>query len=166
MVHTDLGHGQVLIDGQFVSQKVSQVVQAMAEYDPRISVAWVPPGERVPGVAAFKIIYTPDDGNEPYVMFHVKDESEFDERQLARIIANDSSKRGGASISDFEAYEKALMRVKHQEWLDRLEEAGEIAKAVLASNKDTYKVNENLTIKEGIPFNYNDIDYHNGLKRL
>ncbi len=165
MVHSDLGHGQVLIDGQFVSQKVSQVVEAMREYDPRISVQWVPPSERVPGVAAYKVIYTPDDGD-AYVMFHVKDDDEFDERQLARIIANDSSKRGGVALTDYEAWEKAKMRVAHQEYLDKLEEAAEIAQSVLSSSKDTYKVNEHLTIKEGIPFNYNDIDYHNGLKRL
>ncbi len=157
MVHSDLGHGHVLIDGQFVSQKISQIVQAMVEYDPRISVDWIPPEARVPGVAAFKVKYRPDNGDE-YVMFHVKDEDEFDERQLARIIANDSSKRGGVALSDFEAYEAAVMRTRHQEWLDKMEEAQEIAKAVLATNKDTYKVNEHLTIKEGIPFNYNHID--------
>lgn len=147
----DLMHGHVVIDGQFVSQKISRIVEAIRDYSPELEVKWVPPLDRSPDQAAFAIIHNPPGGNS-YVIFHVKTEDEFDERVLQRIIHNDG-RSGHASRSEFEAWEQAQMLLKKQEYLDRMEEAQDIAKHVFQSHKNTYVVDKDLVIKEGIPFN-------------
>jgi hypothetical protein len=143
---------QLYIDGQFVSERIAQVVQAIREYSIELDVEWCPPGQRRPDQAAFKIIHRPA-GGEPYVIFHVKTEEEFDARVLKRIIAGDQ-RNGELTMSEVEAAEEAAKRVAHQRFLDEMEEAHEIAHAVMKSNKSTYKVNKNLTIKDYLPGNH------------
>lgn len=147
----DLLHGHVVIDGQFVSQKVSRIVEAIHDYEPTLEVKWVPPLERSPGQAAFAIMHNPPD-REPYVVFHVQTEDEFDERVLQRIIHNDG-RNGHVTVSAYEAWEQTKRLLAKQEYLDRMEEAQDIAKHVFQSHKNTYVVNKDLTIKDGIPFN-------------
>lgn len=137
---------QIVVDGQFVSERVSQVVQAIKDYSPDIDVEWVPFSARRPGQAAFKIIHKPL-GGIPYTIFHVKDESEFDARVLKRIIMGDQ-RNGEASIGEIEASEEAAKRVAHQRWLDGLEEQHEMAHAVMKSNKSTYKLRKDLIISD------------------
>lgn len=144
-----------VIDGQFVSQKVRQVVDAIREYDPEIIVQYVPVGARTPGQAAYRIVHMPM-GHEPYVMFTVRRDEDMDSRILAKIIANDARYGGGTTLSEFEAWEAAQQAVERQKQLDAIEEMNDIAYHVLKTNKNTYKVNENLTIKDGIPFNAKD----------
>ena len=143
---------QIFIDGQFVSERISQVVQAIREYNIELDVEYVPLSERRPDQAAFRVMHRPD-GGEPYVIFHVKDESEFDARVLKRIMVGDQS-RGQVMYSELEAAEEAAKRVAHQRFMDEMEEANEIAHAVLNSNKSTYKVNDRLTIKDYLPGNH------------
>ena len=142
-----------VIDGQFVSQRISQVVQAIKEYDPDIEVQWIPVSEREPGQAAFRLMYFPKDGTPPYIMFHVKTEDEFDARVLKKIMVNDQARSGKLTIDEFEAAERAQAAVAKQAYLDALEEQHDIAYHVLKSHKNTYKINDNLIIKDGIPFN-------------
>lgn len=143
---------QIYLDGQFVSERISQVVQAIREYSPELDVEWCPPNLRQLGQAAFKIIHRPD-GGAPYVIFHVNTEEEFDARVLKRIIAGDQ-RNGQTTYSDLEAAEEAAKRVAHQRWVDELEEAHEIAQAVMKSNKSTYKVSDDLIIKDYLPGNH------------
>ena len=155
---------QVVIEGQFVSEKASQVVQAIAEYDERIIVGYIPREARFEDDSpAYRLIYEPDDGREPYIMFHVE-EDEFDERVLARIIANDQTKNG-QTISDLEAYEKSLMRVHHEKYLDSLEEAKDIAVKVLSTRKHKYVIDKDLVIEDGIPHNAAHLDEGTGLPK-
>lgn len=143
---------QLYIDGQFVSERISQVVQAIREYSPELDVEWCPPNKRKPGQAAFKVMHKPF-GGEPYVIFHVKTEAEFDARVLKRIIAGDQ-RNGQVTYNEIEAAEEAAKRVAHQRFLDEMEEANEIAHAIMKSNKSTYKVNDQLTIKDYLPGNH------------
>ena len=140
-----------VIDGQFVSQRVSQVVEAIREYDPCIEVQWVPVSVREEGQAAFRLIYNPPN-DVPYVMWHVKTEEEFDHRVLQKIMVNDQ-KNGQHSYDEFEAAMNAKERIAKQAWLDSLEEQHELAASILKSRKSSYKVNDDLIIKDGIPFN-------------
>ena len=133
-------------EGQLLSQKVAAVVEAIHEYCPEIEVQWIPQAQRKPDDAAFRLVHNPKDGM-PYVMFHVKTEDEFDARVLKKVIMGDQ--RFGANIvSEIEASEQAARRVAHQKFLNQLEEANEIAASVIKSNKDTYKVNDNLVISQ------------------
>lgn len=134
------------VDGHFVSQRISQVVQAIKEYANDVEVQWIPPGDRAEGDSAFRLVHCPE-GREPYVIFHVKTEEEFDARVLKQLIMGDQ-RLGEASISEIEASELAAKRVAHQRFLDQMQEANELASSVFRSNKDTYKVNDNLIISQ------------------
>lgn len=147
-----LHNSHKMIDGRFVSAKHSQLVQAIKEYEPELEVKWIPPEHRTEGEAAFAIVHDAP-GNAPYVLFYVKTEEEFDERVLARIIYNDQRATGGQQYTELEAAEQAVKRMEQQEFLDMLEEQSDIAAHVIRSPLNTYKVNDNLVIKDGIPFN-------------
>lgn len=153
-----LENSHILVDGIFVNQKVHRVVQAIKEYEPRLDVEWIPQGRRQnengDPLPAFKVIYN-DPSSGPLILFFVKDEDEFDERVLARIIHNDQ-RNGSVTYSELEAWEAARKRLQHQEFLDALEEGNDIAWRVMRSPLNTYKVNDNLIIKDGIPHNVAD----------
>jgi len=136
-------------DGQFVSQRVAQVVQAIKEYAPEIEVQWVPLAQRTPDVAAFRLVHHPH-GGEPYTIFHVKSEDEFDARVLKRLMMGDQ-RNGALNIGEIEASEAAAAAVAKQRWMDEMGEANEMAAAVLRSNKETYKINDNLIIHQSKP---------------
>lgn len=141
----------IVVDGQFVSQRISQIVQAIQEYSPELSVEWIPPGARTTDQPAFRIIHTPP-GGQPYPIFHVKTEEEFNESILKRIIAGDS-RNGTPQYSELEAWETAQNLLKRQKFLDAMEEANDVAHHILKSPKNTYKVSDDLVVKDGIPFN-------------
>lgn len=147
----DLGSNYSIIDGQLVSDKIERVVLAIKEYEPRIEVRWLPDRGRHPNQPAFKIIYHDDDGDE-FILFHVMTEEEFDARVLQRIMANDQ-RNGQHTLNEFEAWEQAQQAVARQQQLDEFEATADIVAHVLKSSKNTYKINDNLIIKEGIPFN-------------
>jgi hypothetical protein len=151
----DLHKGHVVVDGQFVNADVHRVVQAITDYEPELEVKWIPPGQRGENEPAFSIWHNAP-GNKPYILFYVQDESEFDMRQLQRIIYNDQRATGAQSYSELEALETAQKLVQEQEWLDKMEEASDIAAHILKTPLNTYKVNDNLVIKSDIPFNAAD----------
>jgi hypothetical protein len=138
--------GATVVDGHFVSQRVSQIIHAIQEYSPELSVEWVPPGARTSDQAAFKIIHTPF-GGKPYAIFHVKTEDQFDATVLKRIIAGDQ-RNSKLAFSEVEAAEQAAKLIAEQRVQDEMEEAHELAASILNSNKSTYKVNDNLVISD------------------
>lgn len=142
----------VVDDTSFVPEKIVQVIQAIRDYNHELDVEWIPPRNRKPGEAAFRIMHKPL-GKEPYTIFHVKTEEEFDTRVLMRIIHGDASVNGRPHYSELEAAEEAAKRVAHQIWLDQIEEKNEMAHALLKSDKSVYKFNDDLIFREGTPGN-------------
>lgn len=157
-------NGQVIVDGQFTSAKAQRVIAAIKEYDPHIEVGWIPPparrvdeqGNKEP---AFRISME-EPGKEPYVIFYVKDEDEFDIRVLFRIIQGDQ-RVNKVSISDIEAREQALKLIARQHWLEQLEAMNDIAFHAFKSPLHDYKINKDFRIKEGIPYNAAHLDDRN-----
>lgn len=148
---TKLANAHVMQGGHLVSAEISRVIEAIRQYEPELDVEWVPPAARREGQAAFAIVHRPR-GGEEYILFFVKDESEFDERVLRRIIYNDQ--RSGKQVySEFAAAERARELVQKQKHADELEQAADVAAHILRSRKNTYKVDDDLIIKDGIPFN-------------
>jgi len=135
-----------VIDGQFVNTKVSQVVQAIKEYEPEIEVQFIPVGARTEGQAAYRLVHHPKN-REPYVMFTVRRDEDFDERILQKIIMNDQ-RHGQVTLSEIEAFEAAKMGVERQAYLDKLEEAHDIAYHVMKSPLNVYKVDKDTTIRD------------------
>lgn len=146
--------GYTIQDGQLVSDRVQRIIEAIRDYDPSLDVVWIPDRQaRAEGIPQFKVIHHQDDGFD-FILFHVKDEEEFDERVLLRIIQNDQRKNP-VTLSEFEAWEQTKKLMERQLYLDALEEVTDIAAKVFASHKNTYKVNDEVTVKDGIPFNAN-----------
>lgn len=142
-----------MIEGQFVSTKASQVVEAIRDhYGDEIQVAWVPPAERNEGEAAYAIIHTPNNLQE-MILFYVQNDEDFDERVLMRILANDQDRNGQKKYSELEAFEKTQALIKKQIWLDELEMMQDITVSAIKSPLNDYRVNENLRFKDGIPHN-------------
>jgi hypothetical protein len=143
----------VAVDGSnIVSEKIVQVIQAIRDYNHELDVEWIPKAARQPGDAAFRIIHKPL-GKEPYVIFHVKTEEEFDTRVLKRIIWNDASVNGMPRYNEIEAAEEAAKRVAHQIWLDELQEKSEMAHALMKTKKTVYKFSDDLIFHEDKPGN-------------
>lgn len=142
----------IIIDGRLVSERVSRVVEAIHEYsNGEIEVQYLPEGARNSEQAAFILYHNAPNGDR-YAIFSVQTEAEFDERVLQKLIAGDQ-RRGKVGLSDYEAWEAAQQLVAKQKELDALEEMHDIVAHIIATKKNTYKVNDNLIIKEGIPFN-------------
>lgn len=142
---------QIVIDGQFVSERISQIVEAIRDYSPDLDVEYIPANVRRPDQAAFRIIHKPEDGL-PYVIFHVSTEDEFDARVLKRIIAGDQ-RNEELTYSDVEAADLAAALIIKQKADDAREEAIDKMYAVFKSPLHTYKLDKDTIIKEGIPFN-------------
>jgi hypothetical protein len=142
----DLTQSHVFVDGQLVNNKVANLTLAIKDYCAELEVKWIPPAAREPGQAAYAIIHDAP-GNAPYVMFYVKNDEDFDERVLAKIIANDQ-RNGVKTMSDLESWETAQALVQKQAFLDKMEEANDIAKHVLRTHKNTYRVTKDLVIKD------------------
>lgn len=147
----------VVVGDHFVSAKVSQIVEAIHEYEPNIEVQFIPetarnvPGQRV--LPAFKLVYHDPNGPD-MILFHVEDESKFDIRVLQRIIMNDMRHKDSTKLkTDYEAWEESQRLIERQKHLDLIEEAADIAAHVLKSPLNDYRVNKDLRIKEGIPYN-------------
>ena len=136
----------VVINGHFVSQRISQIVQAISEYSPELSVEYIPEGARLKGDAAFRIVHTPP-GKDPYIIFHVKKEEDFDASVLKRIIAGDQRNKK-VQYSDVEAAEQAAKLIAEQRVADELEEMHELAASIIKSPKSTYKVSKDLIISD------------------
>lgn len=142
----DLTQSHVFVDGHLVSAKAQRVVQAIKDYEPELEVKWVPPAARTEGQAAYAIWHNPM-GHPSYVLFYVQKDEDFDERVLAKIIANDQ-RNGKQNYSDFEAWEQTNKLLEKQEYLDKMEEAKDIARFVAKTHLNTIKINDNLTIRD------------------
>lgn len=143
--------GYTIMDGQLISDRVQRIVMAIHDYEPNIRVDWIPDRQaKAQNVNQFQIVYAPV-GEPEFILFFVKDENEFDERVLQRIIVNDQ-RNGEVTWDEYSAAEATKKLIEKQVYLDMLEEAHEMAAAVLRSSKDTYKINDQLIFKQGLPF--------------
>src|SRR6478735_7051539 len=154
-VHTSFD-GYTIQDGQLVSERVQRIIMAIYDYSPELEVIWIPDRQaKEQNVPQFKIVHRQPDGHD-FVLFHVEDEEKFDETILQRIIVNDQ-RNGTTDINEYEAWERTQKLVGKQVWLDKLEEAADISKHIINSPLHDYKVDKDLRIVEGIPFNANKI---------
>jgi len=133
-------------DGSLVSVKIDRVIEAIKEYDPRIDVQWIPPKAREPGDAAFRLVYTNDNGTQ-YVMFFINTEEEFDSRVLQRIYMADQ-RTGAKQYSEVEAAELAAKEVARRRNADAMAEATDMAMHAFRSRKHNYKINKDITIRD------------------
>lgn len=147
-----LENSHIVVEGHMVSAKAQQVALAINDrYGDEVEVKWMPPGARTRNQAAFQLVHNPP-GAPSYTMFYVQNDEDFDERVLMKLIYADQ-RNGKKQLSELEAFEETQRSMQKQKWLDDMEQANDIARSVLRSKLNTYRVNENLIIKDGIPIN-------------
>lgn len=154
--YTTRFNGYTITEGQLISDRVQRIVMAIAEYEPEIEVQWIPDRQsKEEKVPQFKIVHHQADGHD-FTLFHVQDEESFDETVLHRIIVNDQ-RNGQVTLTEYEAWEKTQKYIEQQVYRDMMEEAQDIAAHVFATHLNDYKVSDDLSIKDGVPFNANKL---------
>ena len=150
--NVDILSGARMVGKHLISAKTINVIEAIRNYEPTLEVEWVPPEARThEHQPHFAIKHCPP-GQPPYVLMYVQNEEEFDNRVLQRIIVNDQ-RNVDKTWDQFSAWEEANRRVQEQEWRDKMEAANDIAYHVLRSKKNSYRIDKDTVIKDGIPFN-------------
>lgn len=123
-------------DGTFVSQKQSRINEILKDYDSKLELQWIPPGRRNEKDEPFRVVCFPKNGH-PYLICTAL---EADERLLATVFHSDQVKNGGNVLSWLDNYNRSKeiynAKVNH----DNLQEAHEIAKAVIRNNKSSYMI--------------------------
>jgi hypothetical protein len=125
--------------GRFIDSNQNRIAQLIQEYNPQLSLGWIPPEHRKESnLPEFAVLCTPEPGREPYVVFYVK-ESEMDSRVLARIYLSD--RKNGDPVARMESTEAAVKALKEREFQDEMAEAHDMAYHILKSRKNWYKHN-------------------------
>jgi len=136
----DLSGAHVLDDtGHFVSEEHRHVAEIISEYEPTLSVVWIPPDKRSGNEEfPFAILHTPDDGRQPYIVRKVR-HAEMNANLIAWLWMNDQAREGKDAYNRLKAIDDALEALKLKKQTDAREEANEIAKTIIASPLNTYK---------------------------
>jgi len=126
-------------DGHWISEEHDRINQLLQEYDPHLSLAWIPPENRDPKEEfPFAVMHAPPTRKEPYVLFRVR-ESEMDHRLLARVYLGDLTKHD--VLDQLEAEERAKRKLRNAELADAAAFRRDLVKSIVANNKSTFKHN-------------------------
>jgi hypothetical protein len=121
--------------GQFVSEKQRRISEILQEYDHRLEIQWIPPGDRREDTNIFRVVARYP--NQPaYVVCFAED---CDERLLARVIQADQSRHSTDVLTYIDAHNAAVTALREKERQEKLQEAHEFAYAVMQNNKSSYK---------------------------
>jgi hypothetical protein len=124
-------------DGTFISERHARIAEILHDYDPTMELTWIPRDKREPGDMPFAVVKTEDTGLR-YVICYA-DESNCDERLLARVWSMDATKTD--VFGNLEAHNAALEALKLKKQMEEMEEAHEISSSILRSRKNVYRHN-------------------------
>ena len=124
--------------GHFISESHRLVAQLVHDYNPELSVSWIPHGDRTPMDKGkeFCIIHRRANGTQ-YVVMYVA-ESHMDHRVLGRLYDMDSNNTDHGSRLAF--MDRVSEAAKLRQELNKREEKMEMVTDVLRSPKHTYKM--------------------------
>ena len=125
----------VPVDGQFVSQEHLHIAEIIQDYEPTLSLAWIPADKRAPGEQPFAVVHRPLGGPE-YVVFYA---DQCDHRILTRLFSMDSEKNN--VLGNLEANNAALEILKQKKQMEDMQEAAELRESILKSPQSKYKHN-------------------------
>ena len=110
--------------GRALSVEHQRIAEIIHDYDPSLSLAWVPPENRTLNEQyPFAVIHSPEDAP-AYVVMRLR-ENEVDHRILARLWGADS--KNGNVLTKIEAEEAALKAIELKKRQEEEEEAKELA---------------------------------------
>lgn len=126
--------------GSFVSAQHQRIAEILKDYNPELSLMWIPPANRGAGdTKPYVVVHKQSDGN-TYPVFYL-DESELDHRVLARIFAADMKRNNANPLADLEAAEAAQKILEAKEYEDAKAEKFDFAEHVLKSKLHSYRHN-------------------------
>lgn len=126
--------------GTFVSAKQMRIAEILHDYNPELSLMWIPPAQRShEDIKPYVVVHTKADGSQ-YPVFYLS-EDELDHRVLGRIFANDMKNHDGADsmMREIEAYENAKKIVEAKELEDKKAEKLDFAKSLIKSHLHTFR---------------------------
>ena len=125
--------------GSFVSDKHMRVAEILHDYNPELSLMWIPPASRsAEDTKPYVVVHTQKDGSQ-YPVFYLS-EDELDHRVLARIFAADmKNHRPDDVLVELDAMEAAKEMMQAKEHEDELAEQREFALSLLRTPLHTYR---------------------------
>jgi hypothetical protein len=127
----------------FVSQRVQRMAEIIHDYDPYLSLVWIPPEDRDnQDDKPFGVMHSPP-GKAPYMVF-VCSETELDERLLVRLWTSDMKKHNVFELMELSNRARQVydLKVKSEE----LQEAGDKAVSILRSPLHKYQLSKGVVI--------------------
>lgn len=123
--------------GEFVNTSHARVAEIINDYDPTLSLAWIPKANRGPeDVLPYALIHSPVGGQE-YVMTTLR-EDQID-NLLERVLRMDMANTN--PLADIEAHNSALELINAKKHEDEAAERAELTASIIRSPKNTYKHN-------------------------
>jgi len=123
--------------GKFVSQEHRRVAELVAEYDPSLSLVWIPPEKRDHDEQfPFAVLHSPE-GQKPYIVRKVQMQ-DMNETLIAGLWMNDQARNKRDLPSWLEAQEFAQKEMKRKRSEEQLAEFSDFATSVLRG-KNWYK---------------------------
>ena len=110
--------------GRALSVEHQRIAEIIHDYDPNLSLAWVPPENRqLNEQYPFAVVHSPEDAP-AYIVMRLR-ENEVDHRVLARLWGADA--KNGNVLDNIEAEEAALKAIELKKRQEEEEEAKELA---------------------------------------
>ncbi len=123
-----------------ISKDHQRIAEIISDYNPELSLAWIPTADRSEGEKPYCVVHTMVDGSRYPVMF--LDEAQLDHRVIAELYMRDMSHAVNADpISWAEAQELAYKTMLAKKEEDEAAERADLAKSILKSKLNTYKHN-------------------------
>lgn len=122
-------------DGSFISEKQRRINEILKDYDPTLELQWISPGNRNDKDEPFRVICRPPNGH-PYL---VCTGHEADERLLTTVFRADAARKKKNLLSWLDDYNAAKSIYNAKVNHENLQEAHEIARSVIRSDKSSYK---------------------------
>lgn len=126
--------------GHYLSQDHQRIAEIIHDYDPDMSLVWIPPADRAfSDTHPYAIIHRQPDGRDIMVMKLTEIEMGNGREVLVRLWNGDTRKHD--VFSDIMAHEAAAEVIAAKKRADELEERQDMAKTILKSPLHTYKHN-------------------------
>lgn len=125
--------------GTFLSREHQRIAEIIADYDPYLSLAWIPPRARGPEDKEPYAVVHSLPGQEPYVICHLR-EDQINEGLLAWLWSNDNARDGHDPLQMQENKEIAERALAMKKEMERREELMDVGKHIIGG-KNYYKHN-------------------------
>lgn len=128
--------------GHWVNENYARLSEIITDYDPSISLAWIPPENRtVFDAKPYAVIHLNPTTGQRYPLFLLSEEEiEKTETVLARIF-NGDLKNNNDPLARLEAEERAKKLMDYKTKMEEAEERQDFIKSVVGSNKHSFKHN-------------------------